>query len=205
LAVGDIIVIGPFPADWAENDYSPLNKSPSRSSPNSFGGSLATTPAGNTISASVTKGEWHSAHIVSLRNLRLPVQSLKAGQVGTVGVVFDIPEQELSNGPFEKVPLAVPRMRKGLVMAVPSQHMMVTGYSLQAASGFTASFEDGDINSVTPGSLVVVYMYVHMPLYYQLILSRKTTPRIPWKVLINWILTRKRPVLVYVHLQKYCA
>jgi len=43
-------------------------------------------------------------------------------------------------------------------MATPSQHMMVTGHSLQAASGFTASFEDSDINSVTPGSLVVVYM-----------------------------------------------
>jgi hypothetical protein len=35
--------------------------------------------------------------------------------------------------------------------------MMVTGHTLQAASGFTASFEDSDINSVTPGSLVVVY------------------------------------------------
>jgi hypothetical protein len=36
--------------------------------------------------------------------------------------------------------------------------MMVTGHTLQAASGFTASFVDGDINSVTPGSLVVVYI-----------------------------------------------
>jgi len=43
-------------------------------------------------------------------------------------------------------------------MAIPSQHMTVTGHTLQAASGFTASFEDGDINSVTPGSLVVVYI-----------------------------------------------
>ncbi|KAE9381747.1 GTP-binding protein-like protein 2 [Stipitochalara longipes BDJ] len=148
LAVGDIVVIGPFPAGWEENDSSPLNKFDSRSSPNSFGASLATdisrTVARNTVSASVTRGEWHSAHI--------------AGQVGTVGVVFDIPKQELSNGPFEKVPLAVPRMRKGLVMAIPSRHMIVTGHSLQAASGFTASFEDSDINSVTPGSLVVVYI-----------------------------------------------
>jgi hypothetical protein len=43
-------------------------------------------------------------------------------------------------------------------MAIPTRHMIVTGHSLQAASGFTASFEDSDINSVTPGSLVVVYM-----------------------------------------------
>ncbi len=43
-------------------------------------------------------------------------------------------------------------------MAIPSRHMIQTGHTLQAASGFTASFEDEDINSVTPGSLVVVYI-----------------------------------------------
>ena len=43
-------------------------------------------------------------------------------------------------------------------MAIPSRHMAQTGHTLQATSGFTASFEDGDINSVTPGSLVVVYI-----------------------------------------------
>jgi len=162
VAVGDIIIIGPFPADWEENESSPSSKPDFRSSPNSFGASLATNislPAGGiSVSASGTKGEWHSAHIVSLRNLRLPVHSLKAGQVGTVGVVFDIPAEELSNGAFERMPLAVPRLRKGMIMAIPSRHMTVTGHSLQAASGFTASFEDSDINSVTPGSLVVVYM-----------------------------------------------
>jgi hypothetical protein len=36
--------------------------------------------------------------------------------------------------------------------------MVQTGYTLQAASGCTASFEDSDINSVTPGSLVVLYI-----------------------------------------------
>ncbi len=165
LSVGDIVVIGPFPAEL-EDDDSPLDKNNSTSSPNSLGASLShlsamelsrTTPR-NAISASVTKGEWHNAHIVSLRNLRLPVHNLEAGQVGTIGVVFDIPEQEISNGPFERPPPAAPRIRKGLVIAIPSRHMMVTGHTLQAASGFTASFEDGDINSVTPGSLVVVYI-----------------------------------------------
>jgi hypothetical protein len=81
-----------------------------------------------------------------------------AGQVGTIGVVFENLEPEMSNGPFERLRLTVPRMRKGLVMVIPSRHMMVTGHTLQAASGFTASFEDGDINSVTPGSLVVAYI-----------------------------------------------
>ena len=165
LSIGDTVVIGPFPADGAENN-SLLSRSGPRSSPNSFGASLSNyseadlsrSAARNAIPASVAKGEWHNARIVSLRNLRLPVQTLRAGQVGTVGVILDILEPELSNGPFERLTPAEPRIRKGMVMAIPSQHMMVTGHTLQAASGFTASFEDSDVNSVTPGSLVVVYM-----------------------------------------------
>jgi hypothetical protein len=158
-------VIGPFPAEWEENDLSPNRFGP-RSFLDSFGASLPDHPSTdpsraatrNTVSASVTKGEWHSARIVSLRNLRLPVHALKAGQVGTVGIVFDIPQQESSNGPFERLAQAAPRLRKGLVMAIPTRHMIETGHTLQAASGFTASFEDSDINSVAPGSLCVVYM-----------------------------------------------
>jgi hypothetical protein len=165
LSVGDTIVIGPFPSDGPE-DESQLNKSEARSSPNSFGASLshpsstelARIASRNIVAASVTKGEWHNAHIVSVRNLRLPVHTLEAGQVGTIGIVFDIPEEEFSNGPFERGPPTPPRIRKGMVMAIPSRHMIQTGHTLQAATGFTASFEDGDINSVTPGSLVVVYI-----------------------------------------------
>ena len=36
--------------------------------------------------------------------------------------------------------------------------MIDTKHTLQAASGFTASFEDGDVNSIPLGSLVVVYV-----------------------------------------------
>ena len=163
LSVGDDVVIGPFPAEQEEYE-SPPNKS--EGSPNSFGAllshpsstDLARIASRNTVAASVTKGEWHNAHIVSIRNLRLPVHTLETGQAGTIGVVFDLPDQELSNGPFERQAPKPPRIRKGMVMAVPSHHMVQTGHTMQAASGFTASFEDGDINSVTPGSLVVVYI-----------------------------------------------
>jgi len=159
-------LVGPFPAESPEND-SPPTKSGLRSSPNSFGTpyfnhsnpELSRTVSRNAASsASVAKGEWHCAHIVSLRNLRLPVHTLKAGQVGTIGIVFDIPKVEDSNGPFERLPPAAPRIRKGMVMAIPSRLMRATSLNLQAASGFTASFEDEDINSVTVGSLVVVYI-----------------------------------------------
>jgi len=93
----------------------------------------------------VTAGEWHEAKIVSIRNLRLPVRTLESGQVGTIGIVFEQSEA-----------LPIPRIRKGMVLAIPRQHMIETG--LQAAAGFSACFEDGDINSVTPGSIVVVYI-----------------------------------------------
>lgn len=107
----------------------------------------------NTVSASVTKGEWHTGHIVSIRNLRLPVHTLEAGQVATVGIVLDIPVQE-----GQQKEITAPRIRKGMVLAIPSRHMVQTGHTLQAASGFTAAFEDSDISSVTVGSLVVVYI-----------------------------------------------
>lgn len=164
LSVGDIIVIGPFPGE-GDNVDSPQRASEGRS-PSSFGTSLsqpstlelARIASRNVVSASVTKGEWHMAHVVSLRNLRLPVRTLEAGQVGTIGLVFDLPDQEDSGGPFERPPLSAPRIRKGMVIAIPNRHMIQTGHTLQASTGFTASFEDGDINSVIPGSVVVVYI-----------------------------------------------
>jgi hypothetical protein len=164
FSVGDLVVVGPFPAE-SDESYRPPSRSSARASPNGFGGAQLhpSTPglSQNTfdnLPASAIKGEWHNARIVSLRNLRLPVHSLEAGQVGTVGVVFDLIEKEIFNGSVEQTPPVPPRVRKGLVMAIPSRHMLETGHTLQAASGFTASFDDGDINSVTPGSLIVVYI-----------------------------------------------
>jgi hypothetical protein len=165
LSVGDIVVVGPFPAELDDSEP-PWNKSGAPSSPSSFSASLlhssstdlSRIASRSAVSASVTKGEWHHACIVSLRNLRLPVRTLTAGQVGTIGVVFGMPEDESSNGPFKRPSPSTPRIRKGLVMAIPSRHMTQTGHTLQAASGFTASFDDGDVNSVSPGSLVVVYI-----------------------------------------------
>ncbi|ATZ57845.1 hypothetical protein BCIN_15g03740 [Botrytis cinerea B05.10] len=163
LSIGDSIVVGPFPAG-SDNGDSP--KTGPRSSPTSPGTSLTYPSATelsrialrNTPSASITKGEWHNAHIVSIRNLRLPVHTIEAGQVGTVGIVLDLPTQEDSNSPMESSSQTAPRIRKGMVMAIPSKHMIQTHHSLQAASGFTASFDDGDINSVTPGTVVVIYI-----------------------------------------------
>ncbi len=78
--------------------------------------------------------------IVSIRNLRLPVQTLRAGQVGSIGVVFDTPKQGEQEAGSEALVLAMPRIRKGMVLAMPSRHMLDSGLSLQAASGLTAVF-----------------------------------------------------------------
>ncbi|KAF7945199.1 hypothetical protein EAE96_009978 [Botrytis aclada] len=163
LSIGDSIVVGPFPAD-SDDDDSP--QTGLRSSPTSLGTShihpsateLSRIALRNTPSASFTKGEWHNAHIVSIRNLRLPVHTIEAGQVGTIGIVLDLPTQEDSNSPMGRSSQTAPRIRKGMVMAIPSKHMIQSHHSLQAASGFTASFDDGDINSVSPGTVVVIYI-----------------------------------------------
>ncbi|KAG4026211.1 hypothetical protein MFRU_043g00160 [Monilinia fructicola] len=165
LSIGDSIVIGPFPAD-SDNDCS-LQSFP-HFSPISLGTShtyssateLSKIASRNTPAASVTKSEWYNAHIVSIRNLRLPVHTIEAGQVGTIGIVFDLSrtDETPSNSSSEWASQPAPQIRKGMVMAMPSKHMLETHHSLQAASGFTASFDDGDINSITPGTIVVVYI-----------------------------------------------
>lgn len=173
LSVGDRIVIGPFDSDSDEDNPSPSLGSRDSPAPcgsieyTSLGGThshpssseLARIASRKALSATVAKGEWLNARIISIRNLRLPVQTLEPGKVGTIGIIiYPLVEDEAPNPPFEKPEPSAPRIRKGMVLAVPSHHMIQTGHSLQSATGLTASFEDGDVNSVTPGSLVVIYI-----------------------------------------------
>lgn len=162
LSIGDEIVVGPFaPLETESHSHTPVD----RGSPGSHGLSishpssaeLAKIAARNAVSASATLGEWHTAKIVSIRNLRLPVRCLEAGQVGSVGLFFKQPgtgEDGLSKGDD---PMSI-RVRRGMVIAIPSKHMMDTGLKLQAASGFTATFLDYDLSSVSAGSYVNVYI-----------------------------------------------
>jgi len=162
LSIGDKVVVGPFqPEDDESNGQTPDD----RLTPGIYGLSIShpstaelnRIAAKSAISASTIKGEWHTASIVSIRNLRLPVQTLAAGQVGSIGMVFDPPKDESSdNGPRHSS--SIPRLRKGMVLAVPSQHMTATGLSLQAASGMTAIFDDAEAGSLSVGSLVNLYL-----------------------------------------------
>lgn len=163
LNIGDKIVVGPFqPEDdearnlATEDKASPGNYGLSVSHPSSA--ELAKIAMRNAVSASSIPGEWHTARVVSIRNLRLPVRSLEAGQAGTIGLVFD---SRACKDDAQHSGVGVddaPRIRRGMVLAMPSKHMEDTGLSLQAASGFTATFNDPDIESLAVGSFVNVYV-----------------------------------------------
>ncbi|KAK3336565.1 hypothetical protein B0T19DRAFT_42977 [Cercophora scortea] len=159
LSIGDKVVVGPFPSEDDESpDPTPEDKQASGSygfsMPHPSTAELDRIATRSVVSASAIKGEWHGATVVSIRNLRLPVQTLTAGQVGSIGIVLDIPKPEDPDGRIAPAP----RIRKGQILAVPSQHMAATGLSLQAASGLTGVFEDDDLSVLTVGSLVNIYV-----------------------------------------------
>lgn len=161
LSIGDEIVVGPFQSD-DEDSRDPTPED--RSSPGSYGLSishpssaeLARIAMRNAVSASVIAGEWHTAQIVSIRNLRLPVRTLEAGQAGSIGLIFV--QRQGSQQSESASRWDMPRIRRGQVLAIPSKHMSDTGLSLQAASGFTATFDDAAIKSLWVGSFVNVYV-----------------------------------------------
>lgn len=175
LAVGDRILVGPFipdtaptpPGEEEEQRPSPISGgagdgSLSASHPSSYS-ELGRLAMRNAVPASAIKGEWHSAHIVTIRNLRLPVRLLAPGQVGTIGIVFDVvgsaaAEASAVASPSPSEPASLPKIRKGMVLAVPSRHMLETGLSLQAASGITGLFGDASTATLIVGSIVKVYI-----------------------------------------------
>ncbi|AEO54027.1 hypothetical protein MYCTH_2296081 [Thermothelomyces thermophilus ATCC 42464] len=178
LSIGDKVVVGPFPPDDDDQGNTPED----RGTPHSCGLSLSHPSSAelsraasrNAVSASTISGEWHTASIVSIRNLRLPVQTLSAGQVGSIGMVFDPPPTPAghhtnggvdTNGASGRHALPAtstktPRLRKGMILAVPSEHMVSSGLSLQAVSGLTAVFDESNrgIGALTVGSLVNIYV-----------------------------------------------
>lgn len=164
LRIGHKVVLGPFPGDDDEarnlvpRDHPSPGDGLSISHP-SFS-ELARFTSKNAVSASSVKGEWRNATIVNIRNLRLPVRIMEAGQAGTIQIVFDDPIEEPSDTDslFERGKPTGSIIRKGQVLAIPSQHMLDTGLSLQAASGLKAVFTDIGVTDLSTGSLVNIYV-----------------------------------------------
>ena len=93
---------------------------------------------------------WRKVRVESLRNLRLPVRKLLAGQVGTVGISWG--HGESTAGGIASTQW----LRKGMVMISPS----VASDDRQPSSfgGFCAWFDDENVVSARPGSTVTVYI-----------------------------------------------
>lgn len=95
---------------------------------------------------------WQKVRVESLRNLRLPVRKLLAGQVGTVGISWGHGEKKI-NGRLAPTP----RLRKRMVMisspSTPDDRQPPPSYS-----GFRASFDRDNTVSAIPGGTVTVYI-----------------------------------------------
>ncbi|KAI1446767.1 hypothetical protein F5Y02DRAFT_381322 [Annulohypoxylon stygium] len=164
LSIGDKVVLGPFPGDEEDADaLMPKDHPPpgyGLSIPHPSSAEFARLSSRHTLSASKIEGEWRRATVVNIRDLRLPVQTIEAGQAGSIQLIFDELTGEMSNPDAisGKPKLSVGSLRKGQVLAVPSQHMVDTGLSLQAASSLIASFKSSDVKSLTVNSLLNAYV-----------------------------------------------
>jgi hypothetical protein len=166
LAVGDQVLVGPFSSieDELRGATPDERASPSPGASLSASHPLSSADLGrfamrNAVPASTIIGEWHIATIVSIRNLRLPVQTLDSGQAGTIGIILSPPsEQDAPDSPFERLLPSVVKIRKGMILAVPSKHMIHSGISLQAASGLTVRTRDPAAAQLAVGSLVNIYV-----------------------------------------------
>ncbi|KKA26708.1 hypothetical protein TD95_004740 [Thielaviopsis punctulata] len=162
LQVNDEIVIGPFPCEDDDDSDTAAKKAQDPQDQPSSGdmglsvshpasSELARIALGNSVFASHVESKWYTARIASIRNLRLPVAKLLAGQAGTIGIIVSPFDNE------EPTKLALPNIRRGMVVAVPSQHMKDSGISLQAASSLVVQVSDPNAEKLSAGALVNVY------------------------------------------------
>ncbi|KAL2885407.1 GTP-binding protein [Ceratocystis lukuohia] len=163
LKVGDEIVIGPFPSE----DDPKKTQSP-RDQPSGGGmglsvshrasSELAKLALKNTVLASQVGIKWHTARVASIRNLRLPVSKLQADQVGTIGlIVLPSPGSQVGADGHQEAKSRGLSIRRGMVMAVLSQHMINSGMSLQAASSITIQVMYRNAERLQVGALVNLY------------------------------------------------
>lgn len=147
LTIGDELLLGPYPVDVSSDDSDSgsgrtSTRKASIPTSRSFPGALTTKHSRNAALRD-RDSEWRRVRITSLRNLRLPVRTLHAGQVGTMGI-----------SPIDTPILspAINRIRKGMVLAAREP---------KAFKIITVRFEGAQAQSVkhlSVGSAVVVYI-----------------------------------------------
>ncbi|GAB7337469.1 hypothetical protein MBLNU457_g2804t1 [Dothideomycetes sp. NU457] len=141
INIGDELFLGPCSAESEESDESDTQRyrRPS-TAPHSRSFPGALRPAQFLAHKDVTNQEWRTMRVVSIRNLRLPANTLLADQVGTLGLRFTDNATTLQTAP---------RVRKGMVL------LRQAG---RASSNITAEFRREDLGSLAVGSHVVVYI-----------------------------------------------
>ncbi|KAF4549753.1 Hypothetical protein D9617_20g028090 [Elsinoe fawcettii] len=164
IHVGAELSIGPFSLDSEDSDSDTTRRRPSSGGHSrSFPGAIKFPTLGK-----VEEHEWRRIRVTSIRNLRLPVKTLQADQVGTIAFDFlptpsstalststNSPNPDLAP---TKVALdssprisatSVSRIRKGMVLSPTPK---------SAAGTVVAQFSRNDLGSLAVGSQVVVYI-----------------------------------------------
>jgi hypothetical protein len=143
LTVGEELLLGPYPIDTSSDDSDSGSGIPPRQSPLTTSRSYPGALNKRNTTTRDRHVEWRRVRITSLRNLRLPVRALYAGQLGTVAVE-PVDTQIISP--------SINRIRKGMVLANRqplASRMMTVRFEDPQASGAA---------SLPVGSAVVVYI-----------------------------------------------
>ena len=99
---------------------------------------------------------WQRVRVLSLRNLRLPVRKLLAGQVGTISIT-SVASAASSNPGCVAASTANLKLRKGMILAnfdLPSDVDAIPAVH----RGFTAAFSQHNPVTLIPGVLNIVYI-----------------------------------------------
>lgn len=146
-SVGDVGVLGPFTSqeldDSEDSEDNAMRRRPShlpasRSFPGALGHVHRSMPY-----FQMPGQEWRRFRVKSIRNLRLPVHTLLADQVGTLAIV------PISETGKASATLDFGRIRKGMVL---------TDLQPQAIRSFAAEFAREDLENLAVGNHVVVYV-----------------------------------------------
>lgn len=170
LHIGDILFAGPFNRDpdlETQTEHAIRRATPGLDflAPNVMNTAIANSqqslseniadPDPTVTAPNSSSPAWRRVRVVSLRNLRLPVRQLYAGQVGTVGIAFET-VQNLGNDESARRPASSVRVRKGMVLLRGTAGSIDT--PPLAYRGFKAMFDSPQIVSVPRGASVIVYI-----------------------------------------------
>ena len=106
----------------------------------SIGDELLLGPFAATQSGTNSGNTYELVHVISVRNLRLPVRTLLPGQVGTVGISAPHPHYG-----------SLRRARRGMVLLSPT----ADASHIAAYSSFTAIFPGSDFGATTSPALIL--------------------------------------------------